>query len=111
MQDGLVGRGYRSGYGSVQTEPQLFSFRFRPQVRVRVSYSSEVVGCGGGVCGEGPSPAKKIFLKTIILIDSVSVVQPGLYCREIALILYCREIALAMLTPTPQTLGPTKKLC
>ena len=35
----------------------------RVRVRVRVNYSSEVVGCGGGVWGGGaaPSPVKKYF--------------------------------------------------
>jgi len=40
-------------------------------VKVGLSYSSEVVGCGGG--GTAPSPVKKIYSRTGII-----------YCREIA---------------------------
>jgi len=53
-------------------------------VKVGLSYSSEVVGCGGGIWGGGaaPSPVKKK-----ILIDSVPAAgsRTGIiYCREIA---------------------------
>jgi len=44
-------------------------------VKVGLSYSSEVVGCGGGVWG-GPLPSKKNILK---IASRQPVVEPELY--------------------------------
>jgi len=70
------------------------------------------VGCGRGVWGGGaaPSPVKKIFLKSIILIDSVPAAgsRTGIiYCRDRAPVNINRLAAPRTGGPAaPRTRGP-----